>query len=104
MTTTGSALMRASSEPRMRASRLKPSSCGISRSVNTMTSDGSVSIARHAASPSTSSRTPNERLRIEAKVVRTNLESSTTSTRFCGKSVDDAIQGLTLRGPPRRGA
>src|SRR6185312_11128451 len=56
----------------------------MSRSENTMTIDGSLWIAFQAASPSTSSRTANEALRIRLNVVRTNFESSTISTRFSG--------------------
>src|SRR6267378_5984615 len=85
--TTGSSRMRGSLELRMRSSSSKPSSFGISRSVNTMTIDGSVLIASQPASPSASSRTANDALRMLANVLRTNFESSMTSTRLSGRSV-----------------
>src|SRR5687768_12167092 len=97
ITTTGRARMWASREPRMRLSRSNPFILGISRSVNTMTIEGSLWIASQAASPSASSRTANEALRMLAKVVRTNFESSTTSTRFCARSVDGGTLGSFLQ-------
>src|SRR5689334_15851779 len=63
----------------------------MSRSVNTMTIAGSLATAFQAASPSASSRTANEVLRMPLKVVRTNLESSAIRTRFCGTSADDMV-------------
>src|SRR5437868_830065 len=82
ITTTGSSRMRSSLASRMRESRPKPFNFGMSRSVNTMMIDGSLWMADHAASPSAASRTSNAPRRMVAKVVRTNFESSTTSTRF----------------------
>src|SRR2546421_1123358 len=86
--------MRVSLEPRMRPRRPKPVSLGMSRSVNTMTIDASLSSACQAASPSASSRTANEALRMLAKVLRTNFESSTTRTHLCGRSLDSAMRAL----------
>src|SRR5438105_10610693 len=86
--------MRASLEPRMRPRRPNPVSLGMSRSVNTMTIEGSLSSACQAASPSASSRTANEALRMLAKVLRTNFESSTTRTHRCGRSLDSAMRAL----------
>src|SRR5690606_27689524 len=86
MMMTGSALMRASAEPRMRSSSAKPSSFGMSRSDTTMAMAGSASIACQADSPSAHSRTAKEALRMRLKVVRTNFESSTMRTRFSGMS------------------
>src|SRR2546425_11743155 len=88
ITTTGNSRMRGSVAARMRPIRPKPVSLGMSRSVSTITIPGSLSMAAQPASPSASSRTANDGRRIETKVVRTNFESSTTSTHLCARSVD----------------
>jgi hypothetical protein len=88
MTTTGRPRMRASADLRMRSISAKPSSFGMSRSENTMAIETSDWSASQPASPSASSRTANQALRMRLNVVRTNLESSTTRTRFCATTLD----------------
>src|SRR4051812_8580038 len=75
----------------------------MSRSENTMTMDGSLWIACQAASPSTSSRTANEALRIRLNVVRTNFESSTIRTRCSGVCVAFVIELPRPAGRGRHG-
>ena len=102
ITTTGSSRMRWSVALRMRLMSAKPVSFGMSRSVSTRQMAGSVSIAFQPSSPSGASRTANAERRIVEKVVRTNFESSTTSTHFCARSVDGGTDA-TPRGRPRCG-
>src|SRR5437764_12610305 len=78
----------------MRSSSANPSSTGIWMSENTTTTEGSVAIACQPASPFASSR-PSKLWRIRrASVVRTIVESSTSSTRCFGIWVE--MPGIEL--------